>query len=285
MLGVFAALCAGASYGSVLALSKLTFAHDVRPLTLVVLRYAALTLVLGLWLGLRRRFTRLSMATIAVLGLIGLFSYIITAGNLNSVRYIPVSLTTLVFYTHPILVAVVSGATGRARVGSVELAAAAAALCGLFITLQVSFESAHPLGIAFACASSLSVLAMFVVSDRVLQRVDPLEVTFYMAASALLISCATLPIEGGITAPSSATGFWLVALVTVLFMVAISATFYAIRLIGPMLSSMMMNVEPLCAITVAVIFLGESTTTTLLVGALLVVSAIVLMQASQSIRR
>ena len=279
--GVLAALCAGAGYGAVLATSKLTYAHGVQPLTLVVLRYVALSVLLGLWLGLRGRFTRVSLGAFGALGFVGLLSYIITVANLNSVRHIPVSLTTLIFYTHPIIVAIVAGAMRRARVGPVEMAATVAALCGLFISLQVSFSSLHPLGILFAGIASLSSVGILLVSDQIMHRIDPIEVAFYMAVTATVLSCASLPLEGGLTLPSTSNGVWLVGFVTIVFMVAITAMFFAIRLIGPMLTSMIMNVEPICAISVAVAFLGEPLPPPLLFGALLVIAAILLMQASQ----
>lgn len=284
LVGSLAGLTAGVGYGSALALSRLTYDHGFTPAGLSLLRYASLILVLGLWLAAKRGFRRLRPRVLGTMLLLGVFSYMITVFNLSSIVHIPVSLTTIVFYTHPALVVLATAALMRKGVNSVEFAAVAAAFCGLFIALEVSFTSLHPLGLGFACASALTVAVMYVVSNRLLDATDFIEVTFYMAVSAAVLSALTLVPEGGMAMPGSFEGFALVTLVTVLFMIAITSMFLAIELVGSVPTSMLTNVEPLTAIAVAVAVLGEPLPAAVGFGAFIVVAAILLMQASRAQR-
>ena len=284
LFGSIAGLTAGAGYGSALALSRLTYEHGFTPAALSLLRYVALSVVLGIWLAATRRFRRLRLRVLATMLLLGVFSYMITFFNLSSIVYIPVSLTTIVFYTHPALVVLATAAAMRSRVNPVEFAAVAAAFCGLFIALEVSFTSLHPLGLGFAGASALTVAVMYVVTNRVLDATDFIEVTFYMALSAAALSALTLVPEGGMAMPHSLPAAAIVILVTVLFMIAITSMFLSIELLGSVPTSMLTNVEPLTAIAVAVTVLGEPLPVAVGFGAFLVVAAILLMQASRAQR-
>lgn len=284
LLGSLAGLTAGAGYGSALALSRLTYEHGFTPAGLSLLRYVALILVLGIWLAAKRRFRRLRLRVLGSMLLLGVFSYMITVFNLSSIVYIPVSLTTIVFYTHPALVVLATAAVLRIRVNPVEFAAVAAAFCGLFIALEVSFTSLHPLGLGLAGASALTCAVMYVVTNRVLDATDFIEVTFYMAISAALLSAITLVVQSGMAMPDSLDGVAIVALVTVIFMIAITTMFLSIELVGSVPTAMLTNVEPLTAIAVAVTVLGEPLPVAVGFGAFIVISAILLMQASRAQR-
>ena len=284
ILGSLAGLVAGAGYGSALALSRLTYDHGFTPAGLSLLRYIALILVLGVWLAATGKFRRLRLRVLGPMLLLGVFSYMITFFNLSSIVYIPVSLTTIVFYTHPALVVLATALVLRSRVNPVEFTAVAAAFCGLFIALEVSFTSLHPLGLGLATASSLTCAIMYVVTNRVLDSTDFVEVTFYMSLSAAVLSALTLAVEGGMATSGSLEGIALVLLVTVIFMIAITSMFLSIELMGSVPTSMLTNVEPLTAIAVAVAVLGEPLPLAVGFGAFLVISAILLMQASRAQR-
>ena len=245
LFGSLAGLTAGAGYGSALALSRLTYDHSFTPVGLSLLRYVSLCLVLGIWLAVTGRFRRLRLRVLGTMLLLGVFSFMITVFNLSSIAYIPVSLTTIVFYTHPALVVLATAAVMRSRVNSVEFTAVAAAFCGLFIALEVSFTSLHPLGLGLAGASALTCAVMYVVSNRLLEATDFVEVTFYMALSAAALSALALVPEGGMAMPESLEGIALVTLVTMIFMIAITTMFLAIELVGSVPTSMLTNVEPL----------------------------------------
>ena len=125
---------------------------------------------------------------------------------------------------------------------------------------------------------------MYLVSNRLLEATDFIEVTFYMALSAATLSALTVIPEGGVAMPKSFGGAAIVVLVTVLFMIAITTMFLSIELLGSVPTSMLTNVEPLTAIAVAVTVLGEPLPVAVGLGAFIVVAAILLMQASRAQR-
>ena len=282
ILGSVAGLGAGVGYGAALALARLTYDYGVTPPILVLVRYVLLGLGLGLWLVLTRRLRRPPLRRLAAMLLIGGLSYLVTFANLSAILYIPVSLTTIIFYVHPALVVVASAVLARSGRNGVELAAVGGAFCGLFVALQVSFASLHPLGLALATLSAFSAASIYVLGNRLLRETDFVELTFYMALGATVISAFAMWPEGSWTMPNAAAGVLLMALVTLLFVVAITSMFLAIELIGPAPASMLTNVEPLTAIAVAVAVLGEALPLEVAFGAALVIAAILLMQASRA---
>ena len=126
----------------------------------------------------------------------------ITVFNLSSIVYIPVSLTTIVFYTQPALVVLATAALMRDRVYSVEFAAVAAAFCGLFIALEVSFTPSPPR--PRPRGSIRTHLRCHVRGDQSSSGRDRLHRGhFYMAISAAVLSALTLVPEGGMAMPES----------------------------------------------------------------------------------
>ena len=282
ILGTVAGLGAGVGYGAALALARLTYDYGVTPPVLVLVRYVMLSLGLGVWLVATRRLRRPPLRRLAAMLLIGALSYLVTFANLSAILYIPVSLTTIIFYIHPALVVAASALLARSGMDGVETAAVGGAFCGLFVALQVSFASLHPLGLALATLSAFSAAAIYVLGNRLLRETDFVELTFYMALGATVISALGMLPGGGWTMPNAAAGAFLMALVTLLFIVAITSMFLAIELIGPAPASMLTNVEPLTAIALAVAVLGEPLPLVVAFGAALVVAAILLMQASRA---
>lgn len=282
ILGTVAGLAAGVGYGAALALARLTYDYGVTPPILVLVRYVVLGVGLGVWLVATRRLRRPPLRRLAAMLLIGGLSYLVTFANLSAILYIPVSLTTIIFYVHPALVVAASALLARGGMDRVEMSAVGGAFCGLFVALQVSFASLHPLGLALATLSAFSAAAIYVLGNRLLRETDFVELTFYMALGATIPSLLSMLPEGGWTMPNAATGVFLMALVTLLFIVAITSMFLAIELIGPAPASMLTNVEPLTAIAVAVAVLGEALPLTVAFGAALVIAAILLMQAARA---
>jgi drug/metabolite transporter (DMT)-like permease len=269
------ALASALGYGASLPLSRLAFDHGTNALTVAFLRYLALTLVLHGGLAIARRGTpRLTPRQGLHAGLLGACFAVVSLGTLLGTTFMPVSLTVLVFYTHPSLILAAAAVLDRRRPSVVEIAVVALAFAGLALALDVSLAGASATGLALASMAALGALASFVIIERALAEADALRATAVAATAAGVVSLLALAAAGGFALPASATGWLLLGCVVALFASAVLCMFLAIRHAGAVPASMMLCLEPVTSILLALLLLGEHLDGAQWLGATMVVAAV-----------
>ena len=103
--GVALALLCASAYGLAPALARLAYTAGAGVLTATTARFVAGVIGVGLLVWLGRRAARLPLrAQLAACGL-GLISTVTSLGYMGAIYFMPASLAVLIFYTHPVLVA------------------------------------------------------------------------------------------------------------------------------------------------------------------------------------
>ena len=280
-IAVLSAVC----YGASLPLSRLGYDHGTNALTILTLRYLTIIVVLGVWLGLTGSTFRMAPRMILACAAVGVCFVAVSGGLLASVNFIPVNLTVVVFYTYPVLTLLVVSATDRAQVEALlaealerfgrldalanvagilrtatiaELSAVVLALLGVAFAMQVSFEHLNAEGVGFALLAGVGVAGSFIVSVRILPHVGTTRMTWYACSLAFLAGVVMTAGFDALALPSTGFGIGLVAAVVSMFAVAVVSMFVAVRLVGPVRLATFLCLEPLTAILVAVLALGES---------------------------
>lgn len=271
---VFAALCV--SLANVAA--PIVYEAGGNAQTILVLRYTGFLLIAGLWLGARGRLARLDRRRlVACLG-VGT-AYTIGAGSLLlSFLYLPVSLAILVFFTFPVVTALLDGALARRPPGWGQVACLAAALGGLALALEVERFSLDPAGLGFAALAALAIAVSYVGTQRALPGVENTVVTFHMAIVGLGLAGVLTLATGSFAAPVSTAGWIALAVAVFTFAGAFLAMFKGVSLIGAAPTAMLMNLEPVFTIALSVAVLSEALTGRRLAGGAVVILAVVVSQ-------
>ncbi len=185
---------------------------------------------------------------------------------------------TLLHYTYLLGVVGAAALLGRERLGARRAAALAAVLVGVGL-VGGGAGSPDPLGVVLALASASAYAAYILLSDRLLRGTDPVAFAAVLvtgAATAFLLFGASrgelAHIGGGAGAAAVVVG----AIVGTVF--AVTAFFGGIRLVGPGTASLLATIEAPAGLALAALALGEQLAPAQLLGAALVVSAIVLLQ-------
>jgi DME family drug/metabolite transporter len=276
------ALASALGYGASLPLSRLAFDHGTNALTVAFLRYVALTLVLFAGLALaRRRAPRLTPRQSLHAGLLGACFATVSLGTLLGTTFMPVSLTVLVFYTHPALILAAAALIDRRPPGVVDAAVVVLAFAGLTLALDVSLAGASVAGLILASMAALGALASFVIIERALAGADALRATAVAAAAAGAASLLALAAAGAFALPATPTGWLLLACVIALFASAVLCMFLAVRHAGAVPASMLLCLEPVTAILLALILLDEHLYGAQWLGAVMVIAAV----ATTGVRR
>lgn len=197
----------------------------------------------------------------------------------KAVEVIPVGLAILSFYLYPLFTGLLSHVVGQERIGWRVASALVLAFAGLALALDVTGDGIDPIGILMAVGSAAVMAVIIVVSASIITRSgDSRPVTFHMHITAtigfVIISLAL----GELPLPRTTPGWIAFAAIPVFYTIAITAFFAAVRLIGPVKSGLVMNSEPVFSITFGFLVLGQVLTGIQLVGAALVVGAIVVVR-------
>ncbi len=256
LLGFLCVAASAVSYGVMPLFARLAYASGADPVTLLFLRFAmAAPVLLALSALSRSPFPRgKPLAGLAALGGVGYvaqaFCYF-TALTLASA-----SLVSLVLYLYPVLVAVLAAAVFRERLTTPKLAALALAVAGAVLTIGFGGRGSAAGVILAGCAAL--VYSIYIVAGARLMRIVP-----PLPAAAVVITCAAV-VYAGIAAlrgphwPGTATG-WLAlsAMVLVSTVGAVALFFAGMQRIGPTDAATVSTLEPVVAVSVAALFLGE----------------------------
>ena len=218
----------------------------------------------------------------------GIGQALIAFGSLSALRFIPVGALVFLFYTYPSWIAVIAAVRGTERVTRVKVAALLLSLSGIALMVGAPASgSLHPVGIALALGSAL-LYALYVpflgalgagirptASGALITGATGVLLVMVGMAAALLgvggDAMLTLNLSGSAYPP-------IVALALFSTVVAFSAFFAGLAVLGPVRTGIVSTVEPFFAAVLAALVLGEPLGARTLLGGALIASAVVLLQ-------
>ena len=208
---------------------------------------------------------------------LGIPIFLMGVGYLGATQYIPVSLAVLIFYTCPFFVAIISRFTENEPITITRLTAIIIAFIGLSLALKVQSTAAlQIIGIMFALLAAIGFAIFVIVSSLMLRTADRKAVLLNSLATGTLLFVLFFILTNGAEISGARAG-WLKVSGSGIFVALAYVTFFAgIEIIGPVKTSMIMNIEPILTIGLAAILLGERLSNIQLFGAVLVIGGVVL---------
>jgi len=212
----------------------------------------------------------------AALGL-GFAVFLMGAGYLGATQYIPISLAVLIFYTGPFFIIIISRFTENEPITIPRLMAICTAFIGLILALKVGATGSLPIvGILFAFAAAIGMASFVTVSGLAIRTASPQAVNLHSLVGGTLLFGLFLIVMGGPSGSITRNGLLLLIASGCSLSVGFITFFAALKRIGPVRASILMNAEPVFTIITASILLGERLSPGQLAGAGLVVAGIVL---------
>ena len=270
------ALAAACCFGTLGIFSKLFYDHGGEPFSLLVLRLAGTTVVLGAVVLARGRPRASRRTLLAALGL-GAFQLGANVALLEGFDRAPASLVVLLFYIYPLVVTLAAALLLGEELGAVRVVVLALGLGGVALAVGIP-ESTTRAGIALGLVAGVCTAAFIVGGRRLMVRgLAPLELVAMGYAGPALALLVAWPFRD-FSVPSDAEGWWFaVGLVAIASIAALLLFYTAVSLIGAARASLLATAEPLVAVLLAYAVLDESLSATQLVGGALIVGAVVLL--------
>jgi len=275
LLVIVSALC----YSALGILAKVAYAEGLALRSMLAIRF---TLGAGLLWGwvlihpeLRRAVVSLPRARLTRLLLWGIFGFgTQSALFFSSLKLIPASLAQVLLYTCPAFVAIILWLTSGIRPGTKRLLAIGLALAGTALCAGPIRGALEARGVALAVLTGLWYAMFTLRLDRLTPGIPAVvSGACIISGAALLFDLAAIP-GGGFAFPSTSTG-WGAVIGMVLSATVFGFVLYVtgLKRVGAQSASILSTFEPLGALLLAGILLGERLSAGQWMGAGMIIGA------------
>ncbi|MGQ7814192.1 DMT family transporter [Metapseudomonas furukawaii] len=270
-LVLLAAFC----YGLQPLFAQYAYEGGADPIGLLLARFAIATGVLLVFL--RCRGIALPRGRLARQNLLlGLGYGLAALGYYSAARSTSVSLAIILVYSFPAFVTVVSITCLGERASALKLASLALALGGVSMATGLSLSGAS-IGALWALLAAVCYGASIIYGTHRISHENPVA-----SAAMLLLGCAlsfaVAAALQGAALPATAFAWWsTLGLALFATLVPVAAFLAGSPRIGPSAAATLSTLEPVVAVTIAVLLMGERVTFSMLAGGAMVMLAAVLL--------
>jgi drug/metabolite transporter (DMT)-like permease len=247
------------------------------PFTFLSIRFAGQSvLLMGLIVVLGRPLVpehgeRLALALAGTVGYGSESAFYFTALNHGSAATV-----TLLFYTYPVWVMLVTMTLDRKAPPAALFGALGLALAGsAMVVLGGGGGDIETTGIVLAICTSLAYSAYLIGTDRTVKRTDPLAAAAWLGAGAAVANVVYAMAFGAVVVPSAGS-WWRLAAMAVFSAGAFAAMLAGLQLVGAVRNAIIGVMEPLTVAILAAAFLNEPLTIPVVVGGTLILGGAVI---------
>ena len=265
--------------------ARLAFNHGVDVATAVAVRSCITALVVSALVLFYRVPLALQSRHKKFLPLIGLLIGVQSLCLYSSVARLPVALALLAFNTYPLWAAFWDRVLYQQRTNPAVLKAMPVLLLGLALALDVSGAasglgaSAHwsqiGAGVAFGVTAGAVFGLAMILTQHEAGSLDGRVRTASTMGITGVIALAMVAAQGGFHLPTAPLGWLGLATLTFLYGTAFTIMFTVLPKLGVAGSSPIMNVEPVIALALAWLLLGQAISPVQIAGALIVVGTVI----------
>ena len=218
---------------------------------------------------------------VGLLAFMGILMVLSSIALFESYKYLSAGIASTLLFFYPVMVAIIMAIFYKERLTKKSWACLVTAFLGVVILSKDDnggFISL--LGLALVMFSSLAYAIYLVYINRgPMKNIDTSTITFYVIVGGFLVMMPYSLMDGGVTFPATTKG-WINAVGLGVFPTVVSLIFTsrAIALIGSTETAIFGALEPLTAVILGILILGETLTITPAIGMILIfVSVTVLM--------
>lgn len=262
--------------------ARIAFDHGVDVVTAVAVRSLATALVVSLLVAWQRVPLKHSARHRRFMVLIALLVTVQSVCLYAAVARMPVGLALLVFNSYPIWATLAARVLYGRRPERAALIAMPVILLGLVLALDIvrvlggdaAAGAAIGPGVAFALGAATSFGLVLALTQHEVADLDGRVRSAFTMGVVGVLALATGLAGGGLHWPDAAAGWWGLAALSVLYGTAFTAVFTLLPKLGAVSNSPILNVEPVAALALGWLVLGQAVGPVQWLGALIVVGAV-----------
>lgn len=275
-LGLLLIITSAISFGAMPVFARLAYAAGADPITVLFLRFSIAAVVMILIMILTRTpFPRgLILVELILLGAIGYVGE--SLAYFMALTMASAGLVALLLYIYPALVTALSAIFLKEHLTPAKIVALFLALSGTALTIRIT-SGGSTLGILLGIAAAVDYAIYIVLGSRIVRRSGPLGSTTVIIVSTASVYAGIVAIRG-VTFPATSIGWIAILAIALISTVLAFTTFFGgLKRIGPTNASTLSTFEPIVAVIMAAIVLGESISPIEFLGGVLILAAVVVL--------
>jgi drug/metabolite transporter (DMT)-like permease len=273
--GLGLALAGGAAYGSNAPFGTLSARMGVPAADAILWRAV---LMLGVCLALarvRRVSLRVARPAWAGLAFLAVSTTVTSISYLSSVAFVPVAVATVIFYTFPIVILLISPFIERERLTAPKIAIFAVAFGGIVLVVGPASGALDPRGLMLAALASAGAAAMFFAAKRAVRDIPAEAVGVWVHVLVVPMALAVVVAIGGpVSLPVTWAFAGVFAVIAGSYVFGFLLQLAALKHISTATAGLVFLIEPIVAMGMAALVLGERLVFTQYLGCAVVLAAL-----------
>jgi drug/metabolite transporter, DME family len=263
--------------------SKFIFTSGISPIELVQFRAAGAAILLVFALGIQKSsLLRIVPKNIGYFALLGALLAATQFTYLFAISKTQVAVAILLQYQAPLVIALYTLIVLREKLAITTVIAIICSLLGCYLVIgaySLNILSMSKAGVISGLCSAVTFALYTVASESVMRRYSPWTVLCYAFTVAAIILNIIYPPFHALVRSHTLVTWWWVFFVTI-FGTTLPFAFYnlGIQRIRPTHASVTATLEPIAAAIISYVFLGEVLELWQIIGAILVIIAIIILQ-------
>lgn len=190
--GFIYAIISSIFFGSAGIFVKSSYTENFSPVDLLMLQYIIAILILFMICIVKYRtslkLTKSMLKKLIIQGVVG--NTFMTVFFYSSFKYLDMAVATMLLYTYPAMVAVVSFIFLKAKISKLKIAAIFGTFLGSLLVLNIfssSFNSISMIGILFGVLAAVFYAFMNLYAEKIVEDVPSMVITFYTTVFSLIV--------------------------------------------------------------------------------------------------
>jgi drug/metabolite transporter (DMT)-like permease len=255
LFGSAVAVTGAFAYGFNIPAARVASLGGVTGSNLGFQRGIVLVAVLLIFFIITGRSFRMQQGEAGKITLAGLCAGLTAVGLLSSLSFIPVSIAVAIFYMFPLILILLTPMMGGEKLSSQKLITFVIAFAGILLCIGPTFEQMDWRGIALATLAAFSCAFLIQIASTIKQ--DRVSLIFWLQLFCLPL---LLPVAWATGLPSLPVieNVWLaIAISSIGFYIGFVCQVFVADKVHPATLGLIFLIEPVIALLVAALFLGE----------------------------
>jgi drug/metabolite transporter (DMT)-like permease len=278
--GILFIIISAASFGVMPVLARIAYEAKADPLTVLFLRFGIAAIVMFAILFASKTPLPRGLLLLELI-LLGAIAYVgESLAYFLALTYASPGLVALLLYVYPALVTTLSALFLKEHLTTMKIVALFLALSGTALTIQIT-SGGKFVGILLGIAAAVDYAIYIVLGSRIVKRSGSVGSTAVIIASTAAVYAVIAPVHG-LAFPVSVQGWFAIVAIALVSTVVSFLTFFAgLKRIGPTTASTLSTFEPIVAVALAAVVLGETITPVQALGGALILVAVVILSRNE----
>ncbi|MGM0603643.1 MAG: DMT family transporter [Bacillota bacterium] len=271
--GVLFALFSASGFGIVPIMAIFAYNGGVGVFTLLFSRFLLASLILFIFIFLRKKKINLDFKNTLLLFIQGGVIYaLFSMLYFTAVKIISPSLAVLIFYTYPIIVAVLSFILEGEKINAKIIISIIISFVGLVLLLGGQFQDVDKAGILMAAGAAVSYGIYTIYGSRMLKKVSLMVTTAFVSLFAGISFFVIGLMTDRLHFQFESKSWIFIIIITFITAAGFLAFFAGVKLIKPTFVSILSMIEPIVTIILSVILFSDKFSFVQALGSILVLS-------------